>query len=103
MIAAHRDYGNTACPGALVYAQLDALRAAVAAVPGLRIWDPRPQPLDPAFTDGPIRVSARLSAAASWTVSILDPPAPWSPPARAPAPWSTTPGPGPGSAAPSAT
>ena len=60
MIAAHRDYGSTACPGALVYAELGALRAAVVAVPGLRIWDPRPQPLDPAFTDGPIRVSARL-------------------------------------------
>ena len=72
MIAAHRDYGSTACPGALVYAQLDALRAAVVAVPGLRIWDPLPQPLDPAFTDGPVRVSARLSAAATWTVSILD-------------------------------
>jgi hypothetical protein len=67
-ISGHRDTGFTDCPGAKLYAQLDALAQAVAAT-GL------PKIYAPAVRGGigaPVRFTARLSAAAPWTVTVTD-------------------------------
>jgi hypothetical protein len=64
---------NTASPGAAVIARLPQLRQAVAAVGGLRIWNPTLQPATIVTTSRgiqPIRFTAALSRLASWRVVI---------------------------------
>jgi N-acetylmuramoyl-L-alanine amidase-like protein len=67
-ISGHRDGYPTSCPGASLYAQLPSIRAAVAKS-GL------PKLYAPAVTGrlgGPIRFTGRLSASATWTVTVRD-------------------------------
>jgi N-acetylmuramoyl-L-alanine amidase len=67
-ISGHRDVYPTSCPGASLYAQLPSIRAAVAKT-GL------PKLYSPAVTGtlgGRIRFAARLSASATWTVTVRD-------------------------------
>jgi hypothetical protein len=68
-ISGHRDTGFTSCPGNALYRRLGGLARAVA-VTGL------PKLYAPTVTGGlggPVRFTARLSAAASWTVTVRDP------------------------------
>jgi hypothetical protein len=73
-ISGHRDVGSTTCPGAVMYAKLPALRADVAALPMLRIYDPvvGPATIDPKAGVLPIRFTARLSSASPWRVAVTD-------------------------------
>jgi N-acetylmuramoyl-L-alanine amidase len=67
-ISGHRDVYPTSCPGASLYAQLPSIRTAVAKT-GL------PKVYSPAVTGavgGAIRFTARLSASATWTVTVRD-------------------------------
>ncbi len=67
-ISGHRDVYPTSCPGARLYALLPSIRAAVAKT-GL------PKLYAPAVTGtlgGPVRFTARLSASATWTVTVRD-------------------------------
>jgi hypothetical protein len=67
-ISAHRDVYPTSCPGAGLYAQLPSLRAEVSKT-GL------PKLYAPALVGtlgGPIRFTARLSNAVTWTVTVRD-------------------------------
>ena len=67
-ISGHRDVYPTSCPGANLYAQLPAIRTAVAQT-GL------PKLYAPAVTGalgGPIRFTARLSSSVTWTVTVRD-------------------------------
>jgi N-acetylmuramoyl-L-alanine amidase len=67
-ISGHRDVYPTSCPGANLYAQLPSIRAAVAKT-GL------PKLYSPAVTGavgGLVRFTARLSASATWTVTVRD-------------------------------
>jgi len=67
-ISGHRDSGPTSCPGDGIYAQLPGIARAVA-VTGL------PKLYAPAVAGklgGPIRFTARVSLAASWTVTVTD-------------------------------
>ncbi len=67
-ISGHRDVYPTSCPGASLYAQLPAIRTAVAQT-GL------PKLYAPALVGaigGPIRFTARLSNSVTWTVTVRD-------------------------------
>jgi hypothetical protein len=67
-ISGHRDVYPTSCPGGSLYALLPSIRAAVAKT-GL------PKLYSPAVTGtlrGPVRFTARLSASATWTVTVRD-------------------------------
>ncbi len=73
-ISGHRDVGSSDCPGSVMYARLPALRAAVAALPMLRIYDPvaGPADVDPSAGPLPIRFTARLSSTSPWRVAVTD-------------------------------
>jgi hypothetical protein len=65
-ISAHRDVYPTSCPGTSLYAQLPAIRAAVAQTGLPKIYTPAVS----GALGGPVRFTARLSARSSWTVSV---------------------------------
>ena len=66
-VSGHRDTGFTTCPGDAFYGRLNEL-AVQAAQTGLpKIFEPRAESVE-----GLIRVRARLSSAAAWTVAITD-------------------------------
>jgi hypothetical protein len=69
-IAGARDAGPTDSPGSALYAQLGGVRRAVNATAALRIFAPTltPATITPPFS--PVRFTARLSAAATWMVSV---------------------------------
>ena len=87
-ISGHRDVGSTTCPGAVMYAELPALRTAVAALPMLRIYDPvvGPADIDPNAGLLPIRFTARLSSRRRGASPSPTPPAPRWPSGRERAP-----------------
>jgi N-acetylmuramoyl-L-alanine amidase-like protein len=67
-ISAHRDVYPTSCPGTSLYAQLSAIRSAVAQT-GL------PKLYEPAVIGalrGPVRFTARLSSQVAWVVTVRD-------------------------------
>ena len=67
-VSGHRDTGFTACPGAALYAQLDAI-AGQAANSGLpKLYAPAVR----GAIGGPVRFQARLSAPLPWTVTVSD-------------------------------
>ena len=68
-IAGHRDTGPTSCPGSALYGQLAAIRAAVAAHGGPKLYDPEVT----GRLGGPVRVTGRLSRTLAWTVAIRAP------------------------------
>jgi uncharacterized protein with LGFP repeats len=65
-ITGHRDTGRTACPGDVLYSQLDSIASEVAALGGPKIFEPRVD----ASEVGAVRFRARLSAALPWTVIV---------------------------------
>jgi hypothetical protein len=67
-ISGHRDVGFTACPGSVVYGQIDLLARAVA-LTGL------PKLYTPAATlaAGRVRFTGRLTGSMPWTVTVTDP------------------------------
>ena len=66
-VAGHRDADSTACPGRLVYADLDAIAAEANAI-GL----PKIQGPEVALGAGTASFTARVRGASTWTVSVLD-------------------------------
>jgi N-acetylmuramoyl-L-alanine amidase len=67
-ISGHRDTYPTSCPGTNLYAQLPAIRRAVAQTGLPKIYEP----VASGAFGGPIRFTARLSSSTSWTVSVRD-------------------------------
>jgi N-acetylmuramoyl-L-alanine amidase len=67
-ISGHRDTYPTSCPGTSLYAQLPAIRAAVARTGLPKIYEP----VASGAFGGPIRFTARLSSSAAWTVTVRD-------------------------------
>jgi len=67
-ISAHRDTYPTSCPGAKLYAQLPAIRAAVVKTGLPKLYEPAVS----GALGGPVRFTARLSSSADWTVSVRD-------------------------------
>jgi hypothetical protein len=67
-ISGHRDTYPTSCPGANLYAQLPAIRRAVAQRGLPKIYEP----VASGAFGGSIRFTARLSSSAAWTVTVRD-------------------------------
>jgi flagellar hook assembly protein FlgD len=67
-ISGHRDVYPTSCPGQSLYAQLPSIRAAVAQAGLPKLY----APVTTGTLGGPVRFTARLSAAAGWTVTVTD-------------------------------
>jgi hypothetical protein len=67
-IVGHRDTGFTDCPGAKLYGQLDSLARDVAATGLPKVYAPAAR----GAIGAPVRFTARLSAAAPWTVTVTD-------------------------------
>ena len=67
-ISGHRDTGFTDCPGARLYAALDSLARDVGRTGLPKIYEPVVQ----GAPGGPVRFTARLSAALPWTLTVLD-------------------------------
>ena len=67
-ISAHRDVYPTSCPGASLYGQLAAIRAAVAQTGLPKLYSPAVV----GTLGGPIRFTARLSGQTSWVVTVRD-------------------------------
>ena len=67
-ISGHRDVYPTSCPGASLYSQLPALRAAVARTGLPKLYSPAVS----GALGGPVRFTARLSGAVAWTVTVRD-------------------------------
>ena len=65
-ISGHRDTYFTDCPGNALYSQLPAIARAVAQTGLPKIYAPAAQLVEP----GIVRFTARLSAAAPWTVTV---------------------------------
>jgi len=74
VISGHRDGGFTDCPGTLAYQKLPALRAEIAALPLLRIYNPvvAPASITPSPGPLPVRFTARLSSSSPWHVTVTD-------------------------------
>jgi N-acetylmuramoyl-L-alanine amidase len=67
-ISGHRDVYPTSCPGARLYAQLPSIRAAVAKTGLPKLYSPTVT----GALGGRVRFMARLSASATWTVTVRD-------------------------------
>ncbi len=67
-ISAHRDVYPTSCPGASLYGQLAAIRAAVAQTGLPKLYSPAVV----GALGGSIRFTARLSGQTSWAVTVRD-------------------------------
>jgi hypothetical protein len=68
-ISGHRDTGFTSCPGTRLYSRLPSLAQQVAAIGLPKLYAPTVK----GSLGGPIVFGARLSQAASWTVTVRDP------------------------------
>jgi hypothetical protein len=67
-VSGHRDVNSTECPGSYLYADLDEVAGAAAALGLPKLFDP----LASATADGSVRFTARLSEALPWTVTVSD-------------------------------
>jgi len=67
-ISGHRDVYPTSCPGANLYADLPAIRKAVAGTGLPKLYGPKVT----GGLGGPVRFTARLSSEATWTVTVKD-------------------------------
>jgi N-acetylmuramoyl-L-alanine amidase len=67
-ISAHRDVYPTSCPGASLYAQLPSLRTEVSKTGLPKLYAPAVV----GTLGGPIRFTARLSNAVTWTITVRD-------------------------------
>lgn len=71
VISGHRDAGATACPGTKLYAQLPAIRSAVANRMGAGLFKTSASPLlVPKGATTPIRVQATTMTAQSWRLEV---------------------------------
>ncbi|HWM14449.1 MAG TPA: FlgD immunoglobulin-like domain containing protein [Gaiellaceae bacterium] len=68
-ISGHRDTGYTSCPGTALYGRLGAIAQTVAGIGLPKLYDPE---VDGAV-GGPVRFTARLSAARAWSVQVRNP------------------------------
>jgi hypothetical protein len=68
-ISGHRDTGYTSCPGTALYGRLGTIAQSVAGIGLPKLYDPE---VDGAV-GGPVRFTARLSAARAWSVQIRNP------------------------------
>jgi hypothetical protein len=67
-ISGHRDTYQTSCPGSSLYAQLPSIRRAVGRTGLPKIYEPAVV----GSLGGPVRFTARLSAASDWSISVRD-------------------------------
>jgi hypothetical protein len=67
-ISGHRDVYPTSCPGAGLYAQLPSIRTEVAQTGLPKLYAPAVV----GTIGGPVRFTARLSSAVTWTVTVRD-------------------------------
>ncbi len=67
-VSGHRDTGFTTCPGAALYAQLDAIAQQAAAVGLPKLYAPSVR----GDIGGQVRFRARLSEPLPWTVTVAD-------------------------------
>ena len=67
-VSGHRDTGLTECPGAALYAKLDALAAKARSIGLPKIY----APLVTGVLGGEVRFQATLSSPKPWTVSVTD-------------------------------
>jgi flagellar hook assembly protein FlgD len=67
-ISGHRDVYPTSCPGARLYSLLPSIRAAVAQTGLPKLYSP----VVTGTLGGPIRFTGRLSASATWMVTVRD-------------------------------
>jgi flagellar hook assembly protein FlgD len=67
-ISAHRDVYPTSCPGASLYAQLPSIRTAVSQTGLPKLYSPAVV----GVLGEPVRFTARLSNAVTWTVTVRD-------------------------------
>jgi flagellar hook assembly protein FlgD len=67
-VSGHRDTGPTSCPGGALYAQLPGIASAIAGRGLPKLYNPEVS----GGLGGPVRVTARLSTALPWTVTITD-------------------------------
>ncbi len=65
-VSGHRDTGFTECPGAKLYARLNALAASAAKQGGPKLFDPRVQ----VGAEGAVQFQARLSRSLAWSVVV---------------------------------
>jgi flagellar hook assembly protein FlgD len=65
-ISGHRDTGFTSCPGSALYSKLPDLAHEVAGIGLPKLYAPAVH----GALGGPVRFTARLSAAAAWTVTV---------------------------------
>jgi flagellar hook assembly protein FlgD len=67
-ISGHRDTGYTSCPGTALYGRLGAIAGTVATIGLPKLYDPEVD----GVVGGPVRFTARLSAARAWVVQVED-------------------------------
>jgi flagellar hook assembly protein FlgD len=67
-ISGHRDTGYTSCPGTALYGRLGAIASTVATIGLPKLYDPEVG----GAVGGPVRFTARLSAARAWVVQVRD-------------------------------
>ena len=67
-VSGHRDTGFTTCPGAALYAQLDAIARQAQSTGLPKLYAPSVR----GAIGGPIRFRARLSEPLPWTVTVVD-------------------------------
>jgi N-acetylmuramoyl-L-alanine amidase len=67
-ISGHRDVGFTACPGSIVYGQLDLLARAVSLTGLPKLYTPAAK-----LVAGRVRFTGRLTGSMPWTVTVTDP------------------------------
>ena len=67
-ISGHRDVYPTSCPGASLYAQLPSIRTEVAQTGLPKLYGPAVV----GALGGPVRFTARLSSAVTWTATVRD-------------------------------
>ena len=67
-ISGHRDTGYTSCPGTALYGRLGAIAQTVAGIGLPKLYDPEVD----GGVGGPVRFTARLSAARAWVVQVRD-------------------------------
>ena len=67
-VSGHRDTGPTSCPGGALYAQLPGIASAIAGRGLPKLYNP----VVSGGLGGPVKITARLSTALPWTVTITD-------------------------------
>ncbi len=67
-VSGHRDTSYTSCPGNTIYGQLGSIARKVTGIGLPKLWGPEAD----GIVGGPVRFTARLSAARPWTVEVKD-------------------------------